>query len=355
MKFKLGLNWLTFFIVLALVLAINAYVGFIPTSDEIIIQDYQDITGYAVSLPQGFGKLTVTSTPTSANVFVQDTSNSAVVLSRTTPIINAVLPVGNYAVNISKTGYTGVVRPVVISGGRTTIVRVTLRQIPQPTLAITSTPSGASVTLNGPNGRVAFAGRAMTPIRNLRIQPGEYKLELTKVFRNQVYAYQTNFIANPGIPIRINAALQTQSADSAATCMETDGGSSDTYNAGIVYKRSEGAFRDTCEGDVLWEYSCDLNKNIQRSKVNCPGNGCFDGKCLLSNEKKNPEVLNRCRETDNGKDYSTMSFTFLGTGAWKDDCSAVPNELWEYYCDNNQIKREIHSCPSGCANGACNP
>lgn len=79
-----------------------------------------------------------------------------------------------------------------------------------------------------------------------------------------------------------------------------------------------------------------------------------------------PAVINQtndqtdCRDSDGGKDYYTKGKVIITNynddtkdTAW-DKCSIESDDnLAEYYCDGNNLGRELYLCQNGCSNGAC--
>jgi len=62
-----------------------------------------------------------------------------------------------------------------------------------------------------------------------------------------------------------------------------------------------------------------------------------------------------CADSDGGKDYYTAGkctrCTQAACGTTPDICSG--STLLEYYCENNECKEVLYTCPYGCSNGAC--
>jgi hypothetical protein len=119
--------------------------------------------------PPEMGYLSVTSTPTGANVSVDGTPIG------TTPITHYELPVGTPVVSLTKSGYTPVSQPTTITAGETTPFDVPFIPIPpenKGALSVTSTPTGAAVTVDG-------ASIGTTPISAYELTVGTKSVSLT--------------------------------------------------------------------------------------------------------------------------------------------------------------------------------
>ncbi|WP_232473523.1 PEGA domain-containing protein [Thermococcus profundus] len=142
-----------------------------------------------VSLTPRFGYLTVYSTPSGAEVYVDGS------LVDRTPIRDYKLLTGRHEVRIVKEDYEEYFKNVTIEPGETTVVNVTLT--PKPAvLAINSDPSGAKVYING-----TYEG--VTPL-NLTLQPGTYEVRLVK---EDYENYTFTVTLEPGEERTLNVSL----------------------------------------------------------------------------------------------------------------------------------------------------
>lgn len=119
--------------------------------------------------PPETGYLSVTSTPTGANVSVDGTPIG------TTPISLYELPIGSPTVSLTKSGYTPVSQPTTITAGETTPFDVPFIPIPpenKGALSVMSSPPGAAVTVDG-------ASIGTTPISAYELTVGTKSVTLT--------------------------------------------------------------------------------------------------------------------------------------------------------------------------------
>lgn len=122
---------------------------------------------YACSIIGDFGSLTVSSNPSSANLYVDN------VYYGLTPITVTPLSVGTHSVRLTKSGYLDYNTSVIISANQTTFLNVTLSPMPTGNLYIVSNPTGAKVYLEG-----TYKGLTPILIENLII--GQYLVQIKK-------------------------------------------------------------------------------------------------------------------------------------------------------------------------------
>jgi len=138
------------------------------------------------------------------------------------------------------------------------------------------------------------------------------------------------------------------------SCIDTDGGK-DYYTSGITYiKSSDGSIlqqnADECGvAGLLYEYYCEGN-DIKLTPYTCQDSTCIDGACVAA-------ASATCTDTDNGKDYYTKGTTTMTypDGSIKqntDECGMF-GLLYEYVCEEGNIKLTTYKCPNGCKEGAC--
>lgn len=141
-----------------------------------------------------------------------------------------------------------------------------------------------------------------------------------------------------------------------AECNDSDGsgeGSKNYYNKGSItgplVSNANSIREDTCLDNKLRELFCNSEGKGEPLIYECP-NGCRDGAC----------ILNKCIDSDNGKDYYTRGEVVISSSGEKviDACvkgGPTDGSLREFYCDNNSLMVEQHFCSEGeiCINGAC--
>ncbi|MBO8183446.1 MAG: PEGA domain-containing protein [Archaeoglobus sp.] len=114
-------------------------------------------------IPAGY--LTVYSTPSSAEVYVNEEYIG------TTPITNYKMPTGTYTILVKKAGYNDYTSAITIEAGKTEVVNAEL-VLKTASLSVYSTPSGASVYIGGDY-------KGQTPL-TLEVPPGTYTIEIRK-------------------------------------------------------------------------------------------------------------------------------------------------------------------------------
>ena len=149
-----------------------------------------------------YGSLSVSSNPTGASLYV-DTIYQGV----TNQVVSN-LAVGSHTVTLKKSGYQDYSQSATVNNAQTTYLSITLSPISSPTtgdLDVSSTPSGASVYLNG-----AYKGetRSSGPLYITGLSPGAYSTVLKKSGYND-YSTTANIVA--GSTAKISAVLQPAS------------------------------------------------------------------------------------------------------------------------------------------------
>ena len=121
-------------------------------------------------------------------------------------------------------------------------------------------------------------------------------------------------------------------------CTETDD-ADDIYEQGTTEQGDE-SFEDKCKTSTsIIEYYCDDNL-LKNKTVSCGSDYvCDDGACV-----------DKCTETDDGKDYTEPGTTTKGDVS-EDDICVDADTLREFYCYNNLIKNLTTSCT--CESDAC--
>ncbi|MCA1916266.1 C1 family peptidase, partial [Methanospirillum hungatei] len=98
---------------------------------------------YTASNPSG-GTIAFSSTPSGAQIWVDGVNTGQV-----TPYTQTSVPIGTYSVTLKLSGYLDYTRSVSVTSGQTTVVSATLSPIPTGSIAVSSTPSGARIWLDG--------------------------------------------------------------------------------------------------------------------------------------------------------------------------------------------------------------
>jgi len=159
---------------------------------------------YATLVPNAqYGSISVTSVPVGASLYVD-----TIYEGYTNQIVGN-LAVGTHTVTLKKSGYKDFSQTATVYNAQTTSVSVTLSPISSPTtgdLDVSSTPTGASVYLNG-----AYQGetRSSGPLYITSLAPGTYTTVLKKS-GYQDYTTTTNIVA--GTTAQVAAVLQPASA-----------------------------------------------------------------------------------------------------------------------------------------------
>ncbi|QDA31598.1 PEGA domain-containing protein [Thermococcus indicus] len=164
-------------------------------------QDYEDYTTkitleaggekkLTATLTPKFGYLTVTSSPSGAEVYVDSNYIG------TTPLEDYKLSTGEHSVVVKKNDYQDYETTVTIEPGKTEKLEVTLSKEPG-TLKITSEPSGAKVYIGGDY-------KGTTPL-TLNLAPGTYDVKLTM---KDYEDYTTTVTLSPGETKSLSATLK---------------------------------------------------------------------------------------------------------------------------------------------------
>ena len=154
-----------------------------PHTIKLTLAGYQDwtksvqvtggeTTNVHATLTQIPGAVTVTSTPSGVEIYVETYLGDSYVGK--TPHTNTKVSPGHYTIKLTLAGYQDWTKELQVRGGETTDVHATLTPIPPPEgfLTVTSTPSGAAIIIDDmPTGTV-------TPF-TMPLQPGAYTIKLT--------------------------------------------------------------------------------------------------------------------------------------------------------------------------------
>jgi hypothetical protein len=149
-----------------------------------------------------YGSVSVSSNPTGASLYV-DTIYQGI----TNQVVGN-LNVGTHTIILKKSGYQDSSQTATINNAQTTSLSITLTPLSSPTtgdLDVSSSPSGASVYLNG-----AYKGetRSSGPLYITGLSPGAYSTVLRKSGYND-YSTTANIVA--GKTAQVTAALQPAS------------------------------------------------------------------------------------------------------------------------------------------------
>jgi tetratricopeptide (TPR) repeat protein len=130
-----------------------------------------EIRAELTAIPSSYGKIKVTSIPSSTKVYINNTYKG------TTPLTVDQLKPGDYQLKLSKDGYQDWSKKVTVVISKTNTLSVSLIAIPKPTpvygqLSVNSTPA-AQVFLND-------KVKGATPLTLDNLTPGTYTLKLTQ-------------------------------------------------------------------------------------------------------------------------------------------------------------------------------
>jgi len=125
------------------------------------------------------GNISVSSFPQGAFVFVNNSSQG------TTPVLIPNLPIGDYNIRLSKSGYLDFNQTITLKDAQTYPLYIFLQPIPPGTLIINSVPSGAEIYLVDPNGMGSYPGFTNKTLSN--IMPGLYWIKV------QQYGFGVNY------------------------------------------------------------------------------------------------------------------------------------------------------------------
>jgi hypothetical protein len=159
---------------------------------------------YATLVPNAqYGSISATSVPVGASLYVD-----SIYQGYTNQIVGN-LAVGTHTVTMKKSGYKDFSQTATVYNAQTTSVSVTLSPVSSPTtgdLDVSSTPSGASVYLNGDyQGETRSSG----PLYITSLVPGTYTVILKKS-GYQDYTTTAKIVA--GTTAQVTAVLQPASA-----------------------------------------------------------------------------------------------------------------------------------------------
>jgi hypothetical protein len=159
---------------------------------------------YATLVPNSqYGSISATSVPVGASLYVD-----SIYQGYTNQIVGN-LAVGTHTVTMKKSGYKDFSQTATVYNAQTTSVSVTLSPVSSPTtgdLDVSSTPTGASVYLNGDyQGETRSSG----PLYITSLVPGTYTVILKKS-GYQDYTTTTKIVA--GTTAQVAAVLQPASA-----------------------------------------------------------------------------------------------------------------------------------------------
>ncbi len=186
--------------------------GYQPYSTSIEVKPGGTSTVYA-SLAANLqtGSLSISSTPTGASIYV-DT-----IYQGFTSHVVGNLATGPHTVTLKKSGYKDFTQTATVNSGQTTYISMALTPLMSPTsgdLDISSSPSGASVYLNG-----GYQGETRTsgPLYLTGLSPGSYTLLLKKT---GYLDYTTAVQIEAGSTVPVSASLVPDPASSAIASAE---------------------------------------------------------------------------------------------------------------------------------------
>ena len=157
------------------------------------------------------GSISVSSNPVSASLYVD-----TIYQGLTNQIVGN-LAVGPHTVTLKKSGYQDYSQTATVNNAQTTYLSITLTPLSSPTtgdLDVTSSPSGASVYVNGDyQGETSSSG----PLYVTGLSPGTYTTVLKKS-GYQDYTTTTKIVA--GTTAKVSAALQPASTQPSTASAE---------------------------------------------------------------------------------------------------------------------------------------
>jgi len=178
--------------------------GYQPYSTNVQVTSGQTSSVYATLVAnQQVGSMSVSSNPVGASLYVD-----TIYQGLTNQIVGS-LSVGPHSVTLKKSGYKDFSQTATVNNAQITYMTVTLTPLSSPAtgdLDVSSSPSGASVYLNG-----AYEGETRTsgPLYITGLSPGSY----TTVLKKSGYQdYTTTAKIVAGTTAQVSAVLQPASA-----------------------------------------------------------------------------------------------------------------------------------------------
>ncbi len=136
-------------------------------------------------------------------------------------------------------------------------------------------------------------------------------------------------------------------------CYDSDG-----YNLNVLgyvnfsdIDGNKGFLPDSCDGNYVYENTCDSLTNRSKRSISLCSNGCEDGVC------KTVSRLSFCSDSDGNNPSVRGNVTYKDvrgvSGYGADYC--VGNKLYELSCNpvSNSTSYQTQICSNGCENGAC--
>ena len=165
------------------------------------------VASQALLSPEGAfsktGKISVSSNPSGANVFLDN------VLKGTTPLTITGVRIGNHSIKLTKSGYRDYLTSVIVKSGQTTVVNATLTPLINQTttgsISATSNPTGANLYLDG-------SLRGVTPITVANVTQGSHVALFTKS-GYQNYTTTVNVVAGQTTTVTATLTPLNQTAN----------------------------------------------------------------------------------------------------------------------------------------------
>ncbi|MEW6096877.1 MAG: PEGA domain-containing protein [bacterium] len=169
---------------------INKTLESLPTKIKYVVQ--KPVTTQA-SKPVKFGKLSVSSSPPGAKVYLDGISQREI-----TPMNISMVKTGLHSIKLVKNNYQSFESKLEIKEGLTTYIKANL-ELACGSLFVNSNPAGATVYLNG-------EGKGVTPLTISKLIPWQpYQLQLT-LFK--YYDWNANIFVDPGKNEKIEVNLR---------------------------------------------------------------------------------------------------------------------------------------------------
>ncbi|MEM4598631.1 MAG: hypothetical protein QW400_02980 [Candidatus Diapherotrites archaeon] len=144
-----------------------------------------------------------------------------------------------------------------------------------------------------------------------------------------------------------------------STCTDSDRG--ENYKVKGTTSAMGFTYADYCTADgKLVEYYCFDLDTILSKVVNCEsGYKCVNGACVPDGGGSGGTDSGQqptCSDSDGGRDIFTFGKVTYNNQTLSDYCEpGSTSQLTEYYCENNQPKSSVFTCPIGysCVSGKC--
>nr|QNO52399.1 hypothetical protein IAKEDICC_00020 [Methanosarcinales archaeon ANME-1 ERB6] len=169
--------------------------GYHDWSTKVQVIAHQPLTVHATLSPKKTtGSISVTSSPSSANVYLDNTYKGI------TPLTITDVSQGHHSIEYRLNGYKNCFKSVQVTAGKTSDVYCNLQPVPPApgSISVSSSPSGASIYLDG-----AYRGRTPEIIRS--VSSGDHTIKLE---RDGYYDWSTTVGVTAGATSYVSAPLR---------------------------------------------------------------------------------------------------------------------------------------------------